>query len=411
LHYNRAVGSYSRAAFLAVGTELLRTARLDTNSLLVARKLLARGVELVEKRCVPDNAAAIARAVVELLERAELVLVSGGLGPTADDVTREGVAQALGRKLVRDPGLLEALANRYRRLGRPMPAMAARMADLLEGCQVLPNPRGTAPGIWVDLGERAVVLLPGVPNELETILELHVLPKIQGRELLVRSLKVAGRFESEVEQRVQHLYQRFGREKVTILAGRGVVELVLLAEDPQELAAMEEAFVAVLGEDLFGRDEGSLAEAVLEACRRRRWFLATAESCTGGLVGALLTQVPGASEVYVGGVVAYSNALKMKLLGVPEALLAQVGAVSQEVAEAMALGACRLGAQCGLGITGIAGPGGGSAAKPVGTVHMAVATPTRLVHRLMRFGGGRNIVRELAANFALDLVRRTVQEG
>jgi len=405
------VGSYSRAAFLAVGSELLRTSRLDTNSLLVARKLLARGVELVEKRCVPDDAAAIARAVEELLGRGELVLVSGGLGPTADDVTREGVAQALGRKLVRDQGLLAALAERYRRLGRPMPAIAARMAELVEGCQVLPNPRGTAPGMWLDVGAKAVVLLPGVPEELETILELHVLPRVQGRELVVRTLKVGGRFESEVEQRVQHLYHRFGREKVTILAGRGVVDLVLLAEGPGELAAMEEAFAAVLGEDLFGRDETSLPEAVLAACRNRGFLLATAESCTGGLVGALLTQVPGASEVYVGGVVAYANPLKTRLLGVSEALLAQVGAVSREVAEAMALGACRLGAQCGLGITGIAGPGGGSAEKPVGTVHMAVATPTRLVHRMVRFGGSRNTVRELAANFALDLVRRTVREG
>lgn len=403
------MGAFSRAAFLAVGSELLRTSRLDTNSLFVAAKLAACGVEMTEKRCVGDDAQAIAGAVSELLSRADLVVVSGGLGPTADDVTREGVAAALQRKLHLDQELFALLQERYRRLGRSMPSIAARMAYLVEGAQVLPNPRGTAPGQWLEVGSRALVLLPGVPEELETIFALHVLPRIQGKPILVRTLKVAGRFESEVEQRVSDLYRRFGREKITILAGRGTVELVLYAEGPSELAAMEQAFTEVLGADIFGRDEATLPQVVLEALKSRGWMLATAESCTGGMVGSALTQVPGASEAYLGGVVAYANTVKVRLLGVPEEVLATHGAVSREVAEAMALGACRLGAQCGLAITGIAGPAGGTPEKPVGTVHVAVAIPGQLQHRRFLFGGSRQTIRELAANFALDLLRRVLK--
>lgn len=402
------MGAFSRAAFLAVGSELLRTARLDTNSLFVAAKLAACGVEMTEKRCIGDDAQAIAGAVSELLSRADLVVISGGLGPTADDVTREGVAAALQRKLHLDQELFSLLAERYRRLGRSMPSIAARMAYLVEGAEVLPNPRGTAPGQWLEVGSKAVVLLPGVPEELETIFALHVLPRIQGKPLLVRTLKVAGRFESEVEQRVSDLYRRFGREKVTILAGRGTVELVLYAETPAELEAMEQAFTEVLGADIFGCDDTTLAQVVLDALKSRGWMLATAESCTGGMVGSALTQVPGASEAYLGGVVAYANSVKVRVLGVPEGLLAEKGAVSREVAEAMALGACKLGAQCGLAITGIAGPAGGTPEKPVGTVHVAVAIPGQLQHRHFRFGGSRQTVRELAANFALDLLRRVL---
>ncbi|MGQ9495886.1 MAG: CinA family nicotinamide mononucleotide deamidase-related protein [Thermoanaerobaculaceae bacterium] len=402
---------FSRAAFLAVGTELLRTDRLDTNSLFVARQLLRRGVELVEKRAVPDDEAIIARAVEELLHSVELVVVSGGLGPTADDVTRQGVARALGRPIREDAKILAALRSRYQRLGRDVPQIAVRMAQIIEGSEVLPNPRGTAPGLWLQEGDRAVVLLPGVPEELEGIFLSQVIPKLPGPARLVRTLRVAGRFESEVEQRIQPLYQQFGRKNVTILAGRGTVDLVLFAPNELELAKMERAFAELLKEDIYGQDEQSLAEAVLSACRRKGWLLATAESCTGGLIGAMLTSVPGASQNYLGGVVAYANSLKAGLLDVDEALLARVGAVSRETAEAMAEGARRLGAHCGLAVTGIAGPAGGTPEKPVGTVHMAVVTPLARAHRHQRFLGSRQTVREMAANFALDLLRRLLLEG
>jgi nicotinamide-nucleotide amidase len=400
------------AAFVAVGSELLRTDRLDTNSLIAARLLRGCGYSFIEKRCVEDDTAAIAVAVKELLARAELVIMSGGLGPTADDVTREGVARALGLGLARQPELEQALSARFRSLGRPIPEIALRMAEVLEGAEALLNPLGTAPGQVLEVNGRTLVLLPGVPLEFEQILTSNLLPRwSRAAGVVVRALRLAGVYESQVEQRVSPLYGRFGRDRVTILAARGQVSLVLSASGPnaqEDLAEMEAAFSAAAGDDLYGSDEDTLAGVVLRLVTGRGWRLATAESCTGGLVGFRLTAVPGASASFVGGVVAYSNQLKERLLGVPGELLAGRGAVSREVAEAMARGACALGAECGLAITGIAGPSGGSDEKPVGTVHLAVATPGGMGHRHHRFGGSREMVREFAANFALDLVRRAL---
>ncbi|HLE60727.1 MAG TPA: CinA family nicotinamide mononucleotide deamidase-related protein [Thermoanaerobaculaceae bacterium] len=402
------------AAFVAVGSELVRTDRLDTNSLLTARLLGRCGYALVEKRCVEDDVGTIAAAVGELLARTELVVISGGLGPTADDVTREGVSRALGLALVRRSELEEELAARYRRLGRPVPPIAFRMAEVLEGAEVLRNPLGTAPGQLLQVKERTLVLLPGVPSELEQILTSHLLPRwVAVGGVVTRTLRLAGVYESQVEQRVSPLYERFGRERVTILAARGQVSLVLSAfgpRAPEDLATMEAAFAAATGADLYGRDEDTLPGAVLELLGRHGWRLATAESCTGGLVGFQLTALSGASNQYVGGVVAYSNQLKEQLLGVPGELLAAHGAVSREAAEAMAQGACALGAECGLAVTGIAGPTGGSAEKPVGTVHIGVATPHGAKHSQRHFGGNREMVREFSANFALDLLRRALVE-
>lgn len=402
------------AAFVAVGSELLRTDRLDTNSLLAARLLARCGYALVEKRCLDDDVEAIATAVTELLSRAELVLMSGGLGPTADDVTREGVARALGLGLVRRSELGDELAARYRRLGRTAPVVASRMADVLEGAEVLRNPLGTAPGQLLQAKGRTLVLLPGVPSEFEQIITSHLLPRwVTAGGVLTRTLRLAGVYESQVEERVSPLYERFGRERVTILAARGQVSLVLLASGErarEEIEAMVEAFRRVVGIDLFGEDGDTLPGVVLRLLNERHWRLAAAESCTGGLVSSWLTAVPGASADFVGGVVAYSNHLKEELLGVPAELLAAHGAVSREVAEAMARGACALGAECGVAVTGIAGPTGGSAEKPVGTVHIATVTPSGPRHVRHRFSGNREMVREFSVNFSLDLLRRALVE-
>jgi len=404
--------SHRSAAFVAVGSELLRTDRLDTNSLLVRRLVAPYGFAIVEKRCVGDDEDAIATAVAELLGRSDLVVVSGGLGPTGDDVTREAVSKALGLRVSRDPRLEDALRARYRLRGRELPAIALRMADVLEGAEVLENPLGTAPGQLLRVDGHTLVLLPGVPSELEQILEVHLLPRWAGAAgVLTRTLRLAGVYESQVEQRVSPLYARFGQQRVTILAARGQVNLVLSASGAharEELAEMEEAFATAAGADLYGRDDETLASAVLSRLGRRGWRLATAESCTGGLVGYTVTAVPGSSESFVGGVVAYSNELKEKLLGVPRTLLATHGAVSREAAEAMARGACGLGAECGLAVTGIAGPTGGSEGKPVGTVHLAAATPAGIVHARHLFSGNRDMVREFSTNFALDLLRRAL---
>lgn len=402
------------AAFIAIGSELLRTQRTDTNSLLAARLLRGRGFRLVEKRCVEDDTAAIAAAVIDLVGRVGLIIVSGGLGPTADDVTREGVAQALGVSIHRYRPLEEALAARYRALGREVPVFALKMADVIEGAEILPNPRGTAPGQLLQAGAATVVLLPGVPVEFETIFSKHLAPRWPVQEGSVRVLRLSGVYESMVEARVAPLYDRFGREHVTILAGRGLVDLVLEAVGEgaaERLREMAEAFAGAAGADLYGVDDTTLAGAVLGELRQRGWRLAVAESCTGGLVGARLTAEAGASDVVVGGVVAYSNGLKAALLGVPAAILEEHGAVSQEAAEAMAQGALRLGAECAVAVTGIAGPGGGSEAKPVGTVHIATATPVGGRHVAFTFPGDRTAVREWGANVALDLLRRTVVEG
>jgi competence/damage-inducible protein CinA-like protein len=402
------------AGFLAVGSELLRTDRLDTNSLVAARVLASCGFSLVEKRCVEDDASAIAVAVRELLARSELVVASGGLGPTADDVTREGVARALGLGLERRPGLVDALAARFRALGRATPEIALRMADVVEGAEVLRNPLGTAPGQVLEVGGHTLVLLPGVPAEFVQILTGGLLPRWAGAAgVAMTTLRLAGVYESQVEQRVSPLYERFGRDRVTILASRGQVSLVLTASGPrgsEDLAEMDAAFAAAAGADLFGRDDDTLAAAVLTLLGARGWSVATAESCSGGLVGFRLTAVPGASLAFIGGVIAYSNRLKEELLAVPKELLEAHGAVSREVAVAMAEGARRLGADCGLAVTGVAGPSGGSEAKPVGTVHLAAATPLGVRAAHHRFGGDREMVRDLSANFALDLLRRQLAE-
>ena len=408
------MSSPRRAGFVAVGSELLRAQRLDTNSLLAARLGAAGGLAFVEKRAVEDDEAAIGRAVAELAARVDVVVVSGGLGPTADDVTREGVASAFGLRIGRHAALESALEVRYRKSGRAMPAIAARMADVIEGAEVLPNPQGTAPGQALQVGGCTVVLLPGVPREFETIFVTHLLPRFaQASRTAVRTLHLAGVYESQVEERVSHLYEKHGRAAVTILAGRGLVDLILVASGDgadAAVASMDEDFSAAAGDDLFGRDQDTLATVVLGLLRVRGWRVATAESCTGGLVGSLLTSVPGSSDAFVGGVIAYSNDLKRNLLGVSDELLAVHGAVSAEVAAAMADGACSLGVECAIAVTGIAGPGGGSDAKPVGTVHVAAVTPAarRSFHR--RFPGDRAFVRELTANIALDQLRRVLQE-
>jgi nicotinamide-nucleotide amidase len=391
---------------------MLRTERPDTNSQVVARVLGRAGYHLAEKRIVEDTVEAVAGAVRELRARSELVVLSGGLGPTADDVTREGVAQALRRGLWRHQPTGDAIADRYAARGRSMPEFAWKMADVIEDAELLVNLVGSAPGQWIELPGCALALLPGVPSEFETMLTGQVLPRLSADAgVVTRTLRLAGVYESLVEQRVMHLYERFGRESVTILASRGQVSLLLLAEGTDaanRIEEMDQAFAALAGRDLYGRDGDTLASVVLAALRSRGWTLAVGESCTGGLVASLLVAVPGASDVFCGGAVAYADALKSTVLGVPPELLASHGAVSRPVAEAMAGGACRLKASCGLGITGVAGPTGGTPDKPVGTVHMAAVTPLGREHQQHLFPGDRQIVRDLTAVFALDMLRRLI---
>jgi nicotinamide-nucleotide amidase len=407
------------AALVAVGSELLGADRSDTNSSRLAAALAGQGVAVRRRAIVGDDEAAIAGEVARAVaEGIDLLILSGGLGPTADDVTREGVAMALARGLEERPEILADIAARFEGLGLRMPEVNRRQARIMAGAEVLPNRRGTAPGQRLAAGKLTLFLFPAVPDELEGMIEEHLVPWLaergggEAREMAV--LKVACLPESAVEERIGPFYEAFGREGLTVLASAGEIQLRLTAAGSPDgrrrwLAPRLARLRELLGERIFAdRPEVSLEGVVGDLLRRAGASLATAESCTGGLLAERLTRVPGASDYFLGSVVSYSDRLKIDLLGIPAELLAREGAVSAEVARAMASAARRLlGADLGVALTGVAGPGGGSAAKPVGTVHLAIAGPGEaLEHRHLRFPGDRERIRWLASQWALDRIRR-----
>jgi nicotinamide-nucleotide amidase len=405
-------------ACVAVGSELLGEDRLDSNSLAITRTLASYGVQVVEKRVVGDSIERIAAAIRELLDRVDVVVVTGGLGPTRDDVTREAVAEALGRGLVHDPEVEDWVRQRYSEHGREMPEIARRMARVVPGARSLPNTRGAAQGMLVTTRDRLLAVLPGVPWEMDEMLRLEIEPELAswsgGVRRIARTLLLSGVYESEVEERIQPLYDRFGRENMTILATCGVVRIVLSAEGEEagalrRVTEMEAAFCELLGNDVAAVELSTLEAVVLRELQRRGLTLAAAESCTGGLLSAMITDVPGASESFLGGVVTYSNEVKEEIVGVPHEMLVEHGAVSEPVARAMASGVRQeLAADWGLGITGIAGPGGGTEEKPVGLVHWAVAGSggVTAMHRV--FPGDRATVRLWSVHSVLDMLRRRI---
>lgn len=411
-----------KAAILAVGSELLGFERLDTNSLFLTEILLRHGVELVQKGVAGDDETEIAAAAARLLERADLLLVTGGLGPTADDVTRSAFASLLGRATRLDEEILTEIRERFRAMGVNMPEVNRRQAEVIDGARVIDNPRGTAPGQWLEADGKVVILFPGVPAELRPMVAAEVEPWLaargDGAGTAMRTLRVACLPESVVEERIGGIYERFGRQAISVLASPGEVLVRGYARGAPDrrtatLDAIEEAVRARLGDAVFGADDESLEAVVGEALGRRGETVAVAESCTAGLLAERLTRVPGSSAWVLGGIVAYADRIKEGLLGVDRETLAEHGAVSQPVAEAMARGVRdRCGADWGVGITGIAGPGGGSTAKPVGTVHVALHGPRSedLVHHHLRLPGDRRIVRRLSAQWALDTLRRAVTE-
>ena len=414
------MGTIRTAACLGIGTELLGTDRLDTNSLEVTARLESLGIEVVAKGVADDTVDGICAVLSCLAGRADLVVATGGLGPTEDDVTREALSAWAGRPLVEDPGLAAAIRERYRAHGLEMPPFAVKMARLVDGATPLPNPSGAAAGMMMERDGTVVAVLPGVPHEMREILDGELVPRLSamtaGERVLRRTLFLAGVYESDVERRIAPLYERFGRRNVTVLCSAGTVRIVLRARGPEDearrrLDEMEAAFTEAVGEDLAAVDRDDLAGIVVEQLVRRDQTVATAESCTGGLIGGELTAVPGSSAAFLGGVVAYSNGSKVRDLGVDPGLLEREGAVSEAVARAMAEGARnRFGTDWGIGVTGIAGPGGGTPEKPVGLVHWAVSGPggTRASHRI--FPGDRASVRRATVAMALDLLRRMLGE-
>lgn len=407
-----------RAEILAVGEELLAPGRAETNSLFLTEKLAAIGIPVAFRGIVGDDEKEIASAVRHALERSELVLVSGGLGPTADDRTRDAACRALGISMRLDEGILEGLRKRFAKRGIEMPEVNRKQAMVPEGAVVLPNRRGTAPGLFLETAAgRSLVLLPGPPRELEPMFEEEVLPRMGGVAggvfYRTRKLWVAGLPESSVEQKIVHLYEACENPLTTILAAPGQVEIRLTAKgaSAEAAATLNEELAgkmrAILGQHVFSEREENLEAVVGWLLLESGMRIAVAESITGGLIAHRITQVPGASRYFDTGFITYSNESKTALLGVPEELFRRVGAVSEEVAVAMAKGALeRACADIAVSVTGIAGPSGGSEEKPVGLVYIGIATRWYEGADRHLFPGERRQVKRWTSQAALDRVRR-----
>ena len=407
------------AAIVAIGTEMLGPLRQDTNSLWLSARLEEAGIRVVRKSVVGDDPAALRDELDRAASAAPLVFTTGGLGPTADDVTVAAVAEWAGAPLRRNEAFLRAMRERFEKRGFPMPECNAKQADFIVGADVLANPKGTAPGFRARKDGVEIVILPGVPSEMKEIFETLVLPVLRERAggtiARRRVLRIAGMGESAVEQLVAPLYEKWSEDPVTILASPGEVQLHLVArgtpdEAERRLAEMEADFRKVLGDRVFGQDGDDLAVVVGRLLKERRRSIALAESCSGGLVSTLLTDVPGSSDYFLGSVVSYANSAKEQLLGVAEDTLRAHGAVSAPAAREMAVGAReRFDADVAVSITGIAGPDGGTPEKPVGTVFFAIATRDgSLVERRRQLFGDRAVIRRTSALHALELLRRTL---
>jgi nicotinamide-nucleotide amidase len=405
-----------KAEIIAVGSELLTPDRLDTNSLYLTEELNKLGIEVVRKTVVGDSQRDLSDAFSGALARVELVITCGGLGPTADDLTRETVTELLGRKLVRDERIVQAIEARFRSFRREMPEINVRQAMVPEGAEALDNPRGTAPGLWIEHGDRAIALLPGPPREMRGIFESGIAPRLERRvsgvRLFHRELRVTGLGESHVEQRIAPIYRRYGEVNTTVLAAPGEVQvhLRLWSDEPQHakktLDEIVQGFDIALSDRIFSRNGQPLHEVVARELTLNNTTIAVAESCTGGLLAQRLTSIAGSSSYFLGGVVCYSNERKTAWTDVPPELIAVKGAVSPEVAAALADGIRRrVGSALGVGVTGIAGPGGGSEEKPVGTVHVALAHSGGIVERGVTLPGDRDSIRFQASQVALDMVR------
>jgi nicotinamide-nucleotide amidase len=409
------------AEIIAVGSEMLTPFRMDTNSLYLTEQLNRLGVDVIFKSIVGDDFRRLVAAAQHGLFRSDIVIFSGGLGPTEDDLTREAVAEALGLTVRRDPEILTRLEQRFAERGWKMSPNNAKQADVLDGATILPNPNGTAPGQWLsgefDGREHIIILLPGPPHELKALFEAEVRERLHAKVppafLAVRTLKIAMLGESAVDARVAPIYKRYTDVETTILAGAGEIELHFKTVAPTQDAAQRRVDeVAGVVEDelddaVYSRNGESLEQIVGYWLQMRNATVAVAESCTGGLLAERITSISGSSRYFLGGAVVYSNALKTELAGVPAEMIDRHGAVSREVAAALAEGIrYRCESTLGVGITGVAGPNGGTPDKPVGMVFHAVSssTGTEVVHR--NFPGDRKRIRRFASTMALDMVRK-----
>jgi nicotinamide-nucleotide amidase len=405
-----------KAEIIAVGSELLTPDRIDTNSLFLTEELNNLGIEVVRKTVVGDDRSLLQEAFRDAVNRVPLTIASGGLGPTEDDLTRETVAELLGRKLLRNETIVQAIEARFRSFGRPMPETNLRQAMVPEGGEPLDNPRGTAPGLWIEDGDRMIALLPGPPRELKPMFREQILPRLERRITRVRmhhrELRITGLGESHVDSLAGPVYKRYRQVQTTVLASPGEVQIHLRmwTDDAMQaqttFADIERGLELALADRIFSRDGSPLEVVVARELLKQNATIAAAESCTGGLFAERLTTIAGSSAYFLGGVVCYSNELKSAWADVAPEMIVAKGAVSPEVAIALAEGIRRrVGSTVGIGITGIAGPGGGSEEKPVGTVHVAIAGARGVRERALRLPGDREMVRLQASQAALDLVR------
>ena len=412
---------YVNAEIIAVGSEMLTPYRMDTNSLYLTEQLNLLGIDVIFKSIVGDDQRRIVGAAEHALFRSDILMFSGGLGPTEDDLTREAVAEALGVSVRRDPEILARLEQRFAERGWKMTSNNSKQADVLDGATVLPNPNGTAPGQWLsgqfDGREHIIVLLPGPPHELKALFESEVRERLRAKvpqaALAIRTLKIAMLGESAVDARVAPIYKRYADVETTILAGAGEIELhfkTRAATLDQAQRRVDEVAGVVedeLDDAVYSRNGESLEQIVGYWLQMRNSTVAVAESCTGGLLAERITSVSGSSRYFLGGAVVYSNALKTELAGVPTEMIDRHGAVSREVAAALAEGIrYRCESTLGAGITGVAGPNGGTVEKPVGMVFHAVASDrgTEVIQR--NFPGDRKRIRRFASTMALDMLRK-----
>ena len=403
-----------------MGSELLTPQRIDTNSLFLTRKLNERGIDVVRKTVVGDARQRLANEIRRARESSGVVITTGGLGPTLDDLSRDAASDALGRKLVFHQQVVDWIEERFRRRGRKMADVNRRQAYILEGAETIPNPRGTAPGQWFEDDAGILMLLPGPPRELEPMFAEQCMPRMEKIESPYQyhtvSMRVTGVPESDLDQRIGPIYSAEPRVATTILAAPGDIQIHLRAKAARqdEARTIAEALAvrveAELGPQVYTRENEPLEEVVGRRFRERGMTLAVAESCTGGLLAERITAVPGASEYFAGGFVSYTEDAKINWLGVGQTTIEQHGAVSRETAEAMARAVRdKANVSIGASITGVAGPGGGTEQTPVGNVFIGIAGGSGVEVKERQFGGERELIRSLAAQTTLELLLRIVR--
>src|SRR2546421_1335436 len=411
------MSSMLTAEIIAIGSELLAPDRTDTNSLWLTEQLNRIGIDVKLKTIVGDDDARLEEVVKDAVKRSRVVITTGGLGPTEDDITRKVVARALGKRLSLDESVLNEIRARFQSFGVNMPERNSRQAMVIDGATVLPNPNGTAPGLLVKHQDCVIALLPGPPREMKPMFENHVLSRIENlagdTRFATRVLRVSGMGESAVDEKIAPIYTKYENPQTTILFNSSEIGVHLRAHGRTEAdadALLDDLSLKIekeLGNSVFSFRGETMEEVVGRRLAMTEFTVAVAESCTGGLIAQRLTNVPGSSKYFVEGVVTYSNEAKVRLIGVDKKIIKEFGGVSQQVARDMARGVRhRAKTDFGLAVTGIAGPGGGSEEKPVGLVYIALADAAHNEHRKLMISGDRELVRWRASQAALDMLRR-----